>query len=219
MRPEKNGRLKIFQRPKQETIYALGADVAEGLALGDASTICVIDKDLNQAAAWYGRVDPDLFGSICCKVGEFYNHAMIVPEINNMGHTTLNKIKSLGYSNVYTRQVREELSDEFVQKIGWRTDRKSKHEMLNEFVAHVRDGTININDIDLLKEMSTLYVETDGNVELNGKDRVVAICLAIQGIKQSYGNSYDAEFPSQYRPKTFAEKLDMSERKQGSECA
>lgn len=209
MEQRKNGRFKVFEKPKQSKLYSIGVDVSEGLAMGDASTCCVLDDDYNQAACWYGRVDPDLLGRIACRIGKYYNNAILVPEVNNMGHTTLNEIKYLRYSNIYTRQVREELSDEFVSKIGFQTNRKTKHDMLNDFVAMVRDGLISLKDVDLLKEMSTLYIETDGNVELNGKDRTVAVCLAIQGLKQQHGNSYDAEFPGKIKPKTFAEKLDI----------
>jgi len=56
----------------------------------------------------------------------------------------------------------------------------------NEFITKLRDGDTNIRDIRLVEEMSLVSREENGTVNLNGRDRVVAACLAHMGRKQSF---------------------------------
>ena len=104
--------------------------------------------------------------------------------MNNHGILVIDRIKRKNYINTYQRIVEEVRGEEQQKRVGWQTNKKTKMKMINEFVAQYRDGHIKINDIDLLKEMSKLKIEDDGNVKLNGKDRIVAACLAIQGLPQ-----------------------------------
>jgi hypothetical protein len=174
--------VKIFIQPTKGKGYSLGADIALGLASGDNSTAVVVDCEYNICATFKGKIAPDLFGEFLCRLGHKYNDALITPEINNHGLLTLDRIKSRNYPNIYTRKVEEVRGEDLKDQIGWQTTVKSKNKMLGEFIAAFRDGSIKITDLDIIKEMSTLVIEDDGNVNLNGKDLVVATCLAIQGI-------------------------------------
>jgi len=152
---------------------------------------------------------PDLFGKYLCIAGKKYNRALLAPEINNHGHATLAKIRDLEYGNIYTRLKREERTENLTKKLGWQTNTKTKMKMLDDFVAAYRDKLIKINDIDLLKEMLTLTVEPDGNVNLNGKDRVVAMCISLQAIKQAQGEDFEAIQPAiKPRFKNMEEKME-----------
>ena len=93
--------LKIFLPPRDKRAYYIGADVAEGLAQGDASSAYVMDHEYNQVARWHGRIDPDMFGHLLIALGEMYNDALLIPENNNMGHTTITTIKHAGYPKLY----------------------------------------------------------------------------------------------------------------------
>ena len=103
---------------------------------------------------------------------------------------------NLDYDKVYTRLVKEERAELPVKKIGWQTNTKTKTLMLDEFVAAYRDKALKINDVDLLREMIGLTVEADGSVCLNGKDRIVAGCIAVQAIKQAYSHDMVPEYPN-----------------------
>ena len=54
-------------------------------------------------------------------------------------------------------------------------------DMLNEFIKLFRDGEIEILDRELAMEMTLITREENGGVELNGRDRIVAACLACIG--------------------------------------
>jgi hypothetical protein len=178
--------LKVFDTPKPNEKYTIGADVAEGLAIGDASTAFVMTKDGKQVASFYGKIDPDHFGKLLVELAKIYNEALIVPEINNMGHTVLTAIKNSGYLKVYMRSVFDEIGKVESHKMGWRTTSANKQTMLSKLIASYRDKYITILDVNLLKEMQQLTRESNGNVELNGQDRTVAACLALMGLEQVY---------------------------------
>lgn len=178
------GLYKAFKKPSGEKRYAIGADVAEGLETGDFSTMTILDQNLEQVASYHGHIHPDLFGAEMIKAGLLYNKAMLAPEVNNHGLTTLTHIANKSYPFVYTRQILDERTNEYTSKAGWQTNSKTKHLMLDEFIAAYRDNLIKINDIETLREMATLTIEPDGSVNLNGKDRVVSFCIALQAVKQ-----------------------------------
>lgn len=179
--------LKVYEPPVKEKKYIIGADVAEGVETGDFSTAFVMDTDHRQVASFHCHIDPDHFGKFLVQLAIIYNNALLVPEINSMGHTTLTAIKSMDYLKVYMRSIDDEIIDnKETSKMGWRTTRSSKQTMISKLVARFRDDEIRIRDIELLKEMLGLARESDGNVELTGIDRVVAACLACMGLDQIF---------------------------------
>lgn len=180
--------LKVFKAPEKGKKYVIGADVAEGVETGDFSNAFVLEVDTNrQVAVFHGHIDADHFGNVLVDLAEIYHNALIVPEINNMGHTTLQAIKDRDYLRVYMRAVYDQIEDQKeTVKMGWRTTASSKQTMLSRLIARYRDREVKILDMGLLKEMANLNRESDGGVELTGKDRVVAACLALMGIDQIY---------------------------------
>jgi hypothetical protein len=208
-------RVKIFEEPDPTKVYAIGADVAEGLEHGDFSTAFVVDKQMNQVASFCGHLDPDLLGGLLCRLGKMYNNALLAPEINNHGHATLAAIKNGNYRTIYYRLVKEELGDDYTKKFGWHTNVKTKSLMLDEFVAAYRDKTIRIRDPELYKEMLSITIEPNGDVKLNGKDRVVSACIALQAIKQAIAEGFKAYIPNKHPGKisTKVEKLKYYENK------
>lgn len=177
------GALKIFSPPREGKQYFIGADVAEGLAVGDSSSVCILDEEYNQVGSWHGKIDPDLFGHLLISMARFFNEAVIIPEKNNMGHTTVTTIRNEGYSRIYKKVVEDKVTRERSTRYGWVTTSVSKSEMLANAVARVRDNSAKILDIALPREMEIISRGDSGDVDLNGKDRVVAFCLAVMGVK------------------------------------
>lgn len=179
--------LKVYDPPEANTKYLIGADVALGVETGDFSTAFVMTSNGKQVASFHCHIDPDNFGKLLVELAQIYNNALLIPEINSMGHTTLTAIKAMGYLKVYMRSIDDEIEEhKETSKLGWRTTRSSKQVMLSKLVSMFRDDEIIIRDINLLKDMQSLSRESDGNVELTGIDRVVAACLACVGIDQIY---------------------------------
>jgi hypothetical protein len=197
--------LRIHTPPRSGMKYYIGADIAEGLAQGDFSSAFVIDHEYRQVASWHGRIDPDLFGHLLIDLGRMYNNALIVPESNSMGHTTTVTIRNDGYGNLYKEQYEDKITKEKSVRYGWRTTTKSKMDMLNEFIKVLREDTIMIRDLGLAIEMGEVVREDNGNVNLNGKDRVVAACLACVARRQNHieiiKDKRSSEIYDTYKPK------------------
>lgn len=176
------GGLTIYENPKQGLQYAVGVDVSEGLESGDASDIRVIDQNYTEVAHWHGKIDPDLLGVFAVKLAQHFNHAILAIEVNDKGLVTLNKAKEL-YDNLYLRDVRDQLGSVVSKKAGWHTNVKSKEIMIQGLQSRHRDGEIKIKDRQLLAEMLKVTRDEKGLAELNGRDRVAAMCIAIQAMR------------------------------------
>lgn len=91
----------IWKYPEPQFNYIIGADVAKG-GLDDYSTaqiICV--ETFEQVAEFQSRCDGEKLGQVLCKYGVDYNNALLVPENNNFGQRTIQKIIDLNYSNLF----------------------------------------------------------------------------------------------------------------------
>lgn len=185
--------LKIYIPPRKNKEYFIGADVSEGLAIGDASSLIVIDEDGREVCSWHGKIDADVFGHLLMEIGEIYNNAMLCPEVNNMGHTTITTIKNNGYPRIYKTKIEDKVTKEISSKLGWRTTAKSKNDMLNEIIRCLRKDEVTIFSARLAEEMIGIAREENGNVNLNGKDRTVALGLALMSKKQFYHGRFKPE--------------------------
>lgn len=181
-------KIKIYKKPEKNKTYSLGADASEGLEEGDDSTIHIIDaKTEEHVASFCGTIDIDLFGNLIVDLAEFYNDALVVPEINSMGSSILSAIKYRSYSNVYKRKSVEvtQISEEKTKNWGWRTTFSSKQEMIANLGAKIRDGYFDCKDYETVEELLNLVKESDGDVILNSKDRSVAAMLSNMGLEQA----------------------------------
>jgi hypothetical protein len=202
------GSTKVFKRSTKPNC-ALGADVAQGIVGGDYSAASILDTDMFQMCSYHRHIDPDLFGIDLIKLGKAFNNCVLAVEMNNHGHSTVSTLKKESYSNIYRVETMDEKTDKKTWRLGWLTTAKSKMLMIDALIAAYRDNDITINDVDLLQEMATLTFEENGNIELTGKDRVVAMCIAIQALKQVVGPARPAYYPNQ-KPKdsaSFEEKI------------
>lgn len=177
--------LQIYTPPRQNQEYFMGADVSEGLAMGDASSVCIIDQNYKQVARWHGKIDPDLFGHLLIALGEFYNDAVIAPEKNNMGISTVLEVRNSGYPSLYRELVEDKVNKTKTERYGWVTSAKSKMVMLNACIKKLREKAFQPMDIRLVQEMDLVSREENGTVNLNGRDRVVAACIAVMAREQA----------------------------------
>lgn len=209
---DSRGEMVIWEMPKDGHAYAIGADVAEGIEGGDYSVACVLNKNLEQVAVFHGHLDPDAFGTLLVRIAKLYNSALLAPEVNQHGHATLAAIKNAGYYSVYKREVKEELGRDITEKVGWHTNTKTKMLMLDGLIAAYREDSVRVNDAETLREMISLTIQDDGNVELTGKDRTVALAIALQVIKQATtGGEHKAFVPGQVARKDVT-KMGLEEK-------
>lgn len=206
--PDEKGYVTIWQHPHPNKFYAIGADVAEGLAHGDFSCAVVGDSDsFDIVAMWHGHIDPDLYGLELVKLGRYYNDAYLGVENNNHGLTTLTTIKKQEYWNIYFSKSYDRIADKITQKIGWTTSIRTKPLMIDKLSEFVREYYLGIYSNLIIGEMFTYVIEDDGKTNAQSgchDDTVMATAIMLQLLLEGKGESFAPEVPvdqrSDYKP-------------------
>jgi hypothetical protein len=183
------GDLLVYEPPLLGFNYTVGVDTSEGGG-GDNATICVLNVQTGVQVAEYANpnIQPADLGKLAIEVCKWYNRALMVPEINNTGIAFMDYVKTK-YGNIYKREVIDKRSRETTEALGWRTTAVTKPRLVFALEEAVRDEAINIRSAELLKELRTFVKPEDsskhgyGAEGTNHDDRVIAIGLALQGLK------------------------------------
>lgn len=198
---DSDGPLQVWELPRTMGKYVVGADVAEGLEHGDYSVAHVIDIESGKVVAkWRGHIDPDLFGShVLWYLGWFYNYALMGPEVNNHGLTTVSALSNKGYGNMYYRSTYDERTMKKGKKLGWLTTAKSKPLMVDELVRAMRpeaseDGgyipftaELDLRDSETVGELMTFRRDIDGKMRGSPyDDQTMSLAIANQMRKHSF---------------------------------
>lgn len=193
---EPKGNLKIWFSPEKDEMYYIGADVAEGLVTGDYSVATVLDSNLNVCAKWRGHIDPDLFGKILVNLGKLYNYALLAPEGNNHGLTTIKSILDEEYWNLFNTKIYDKVNDEYTKKIGWYTTRKTKPLAIDRLAEYIREKFLGIWDFDIIEELYSYVIDDKGATNAQeGKhdDCVMSLAIALQAFLDGKGQEYIPE--------------------------
>ena len=107
-RADEAGFLNIFEPAARNTQYFITADVAKGLTKGDFSCADVwkvvqvgMDLCIEQVAQYHGWINSSEYGCELMKLAIQYNSAPLVIERTGPGDATINKVRELGYWNLY----------------------------------------------------------------------------------------------------------------------
>ena len=157
---EERGALRIWQLPKADASYVIGADTAEGGG-GDPSAALVFERGTGaHVATLHGQYIPWDFAAALMRLSQRFNWATIAPERNNHGHAVIQAL------------VREHRAGDaallyihYDGKYGWLTNEASRAPMLDAFDAAHRRGTFATNDRTLLGQMRTFVINANGKAE------------------------------------------------------
>ncbi len=178
---------RVWQKPKPLSVYAIGADVAEGVG-GDASCAQVIDctTGLHVASFWSNSIDVDTYSAELYKFGHYYNKAHICIEANNHGHAVIalmgGAVGSLAYPNLYKRVEYDEYNAKRNKVIGFRTTAATKPRLIENCKSGLKSGDITTFDKYTIQELSSYVRDVKtGKMGAKGRakdDRVIALALA-----------------------------------------
>ncbi len=176
--------LKVWFQPQTDHEYVIGADVAEGID-EDFSCATVMDKQTHQTVARFrGDMEPADFGEYLSLLGRWYNHALIGPEINNHGLTAVQRLRDVGYDNIYRRELGiDERYEEYTSKLGWRTDVRTKPLMIDNLSEAISTGQIIDYDKIFIRECMTYIRDNRGRTnaqEGQHDDTVISTAIALQ---------------------------------------
>ena len=180
--PHPRGELQVYRTHDIGEQYVIGCDTSMGVRNGDYSVAQVLDSRKRQVATWRGLAHPDHMADILEALGQYYNYAYIVVENNGHGILTCTRLgKDKAYSNFYMETVVDKITDKETVKLGFTTTSKTKPLIIDQLRAANRDGELEINDKQTLREMLTYVVNENGAMEAEHgchDDTVMALALA-----------------------------------------
>jgi len=161
----------IWEEAKEENSYLLSADVARGDGK-DSSAFHVIKLETMEVVCEYkGKPTPDIFSQIIHTTGTQYNIAMIVVENNSVGFHVLEKLRELGYTNIYhsrksTHEYVEQYQAEGNSSVipGFTTSSKTRPLIVAKFEEFIRNKVLTIYSKRLANELDT-FIWKNGRPE------------------------------------------------------
>ena len=200
---DEKGYISIWEEPHPDNFYCIGADVAEGLAIGDYSCATVGDTStFDVVAMWHGKTDADLFGIELIKLAKYYNNAYLGVENNNHGLTTLSTLKKEEYWNLFFSKSYDRIADTITQKLGWTTSARTKPYMIDKLAEFVREMYLGIYSDLIVSEMFTYVIEDNGKTNAQvgcHDDTVMAAAIMLQLMLEGKGEFYVPEIPLEER--------------------
>lgn len=172
---------QIYEEPVEGHEYIVTVDTAHGVEDGDFSCIEVIDRNERvQVAEFYSRVPPDIVAAQAVIAGNFYNSALLVPEIDGPGMAVIKDLLDRDYQNLYVRNIN---AANWTQRYGFRTQAKDKRDSAIAALAKaIRLGSHTFNSLRLLNECK-VFIETAARrcEAMPGEhdDAVMAMAIAI----------------------------------------
>jgi hypothetical protein len=177
------GPLTVWKLPTPGEKYIVAGDPTFTVS-GDYGCIQVLNRRTwEQVARYRAKVDPAALGKKMCELGWWYNEALLAPEVNKDGSTTIGRILGLDYPNVWQRQVADQQPNYAGSKYGWFTNTRTKVEAVGNLKSLVVDGSLTIHDPLTFSEMKN-YVDLgmgqygNANGEPND-DTVMALAIAV----------------------------------------
>lgn len=187
------GPLWVYEEPSPRKAYVVGADIAQGLEHGDWSVAYVMEAESGEIVAVYrAKPEPDEFAHILYGLGYMYGYALLAPEVNNHGRSTVDHLKRLKYGRIYRRRSKlKRGGDAPTETIGWLTTHGNKHDICLELGVWLREH--NVPHEATIQELKTFRAEQRGDrVRLQGSphdDCVMALAITVEARKYAILNN------------------------------
>src|SRR5690606_36457566 len=154
----KGGTLIQYKHPKPNEQYFIGSDVSTGRSR-DYSAFSIMDRNGEEYASYKGKIHPSQLGDLLMEWGNKFNKALIAPEGNDIGLTTVSKIDDAGYPHLYysrslVKKKRKKKAEE-KEIPGWYTTKQNRPVIISELEEDIRKDTIIIKDQRFVEEAYT----------------------------------------------------------------
>ncbi len=182
---DESGCVRIFNQPKPNVPYVIGADTAgEGCDYFAAQVIDNLTGE--QAAVLRRRFDEDEFARELYCLGCYYNNALIAVE-TNFSTYPVRELERLGYTHQYIRQSEDSFTHRLQKSYGFKTTAATRPVIIGNLVQMARENIRLLNDKDTLEEMLTFVRSEKGRAQAqNGAhdDLVMALAIAYHAREQ-----------------------------------
>lgn len=165
LQSDEKGYIKIWQKPRPNSLYFISADVGKSVNYCAASVWHW--GTLEQVATIHGQFEPDVFGEILYKIGMLYNVATLIPENNKDGAAVIVALKYLEYENIHSEKARTEAdeSNTAVTNYGFNTNTRTRPLIIAAGQKAIRDHGPTIRDADYIFEAQGFQRNKDGKYE------------------------------------------------------
>jgi len=176
--------LWIWETPLSAHKYVMSADVSRGDAK-DYSTCHVIDVTTSEIVAEYkGKIPPDRFGEMLNDLGRHYNNALLAPENNTFGYTTVMKLKELNYPNLYYQKSRGVYLGSYTPQSekevgGFSTQGQSRVQIISKLEEMIRNKMLKSYSQRLYDELKTFVWKGQKAQAMKGQHDDLVMSLAI----------------------------------------
>lgn len=176
--PSEGGRLSIWKMPREWDKFLISADVAEGVAGGAYSVAKVFHRSSWECVAQFrGRLDPGTYGRVLVDLAQFFNNAVLCPEMNNHGWATLEAIRAEHYPHVL--KTTDIWPDDATAKWGFPTNEKTRNLAFSALNNAVETRNYVEHDLVTLRELQALVRDQKGKVVVQSGYADCAITAAI----------------------------------------
>lgn len=177
---------KTLEEPKAGINYAIGVDVASGIAK-DYSSIFVLSQKTSSPVYVFrsNTIAPTALAKKIQAVSARYNKAKTLVESNNWGHTVINELEHLGFNSFWKKDGKH-----------WETTAQSKTLMHEQLKEAIRKGSIHSLDEITITELKGLIVTNQSKAPESQRtkqghgDNVIALGLAWQCLQSLPKPSY-----------------------------
>ena len=181
--------LAIYEEPKQNGVYVITVDTAEGQNL-DYSAFCVVDctqVPYKVVAKYYNnKITPLLFPNIIYNVAVKYNNAHVLCETNSIGGQVAETLHTeLEYENIFctTNMGRggQRISAGFKQnsKLGVKTTGQIKTVGCSNLKALLENDKLIIQDFDIISELTSFVASGPSFCAEPGCHDDLTMCLVL----------------------------------------
>ena len=182
----REGHLYIYDYPKWETPYVIGADVSLGVRQDYCAAVVMNSKYEIVANYRNNRIDPSYWGELLFYLGRYYNNAFLAVESNSMGIATLQKLDQMSYVNLYRQTKVANVSNEEGERLGFRTTSATKPAIIGNLKNLIENEEIMIPSAQIIQELKD-YIATDtGKTEAAPgcyDDSVIALSICAEVLR------------------------------------
>ncbi len=180
---DREGNLFVYEYPKWQEPYVIGADVSLGVGQDYSAAIVMNNKYEVVAVYRNNRIDPAQWGELLFYLGRYYNNAFLAVESNSMGIATLQRLDQMNYVNLYRQTKVANVSNEEGERLGFRTTSATKPAIIGNLKNLIENEEIMIPSPQVIQELKD-YIATDtGKTEAApgcNDDTVIALSICAE---------------------------------------
>lgn len=183
--------IKIYSQPVENRSYILVADTSRGKGL-DYSAFAVIDVSSipYRLVATYkdNNISPQIYPGIIKKVGEYYNNAFALIEINDNGQQVVDTLfEDYDYENILSTVAAKGKKDKISLTWGYgnrsnrgiRTTKSVKRLGCSNLKHLIENQKLIIQDFDTIAELSTFIAKGNSFEAEEGSHDDLVMCLVL----------------------------------------